>query len=261
MDTVRHPDDPLHIAVCAQCRQVARADLGTVDLGRVWARVAADAWSSPTGRVEPLAVAVLRSPGLARALVTTPALIASWIGATVVVLLVGAIATRSTGEPWVALLAPALAGAGIAYAYGPGIDPAFELGRTMAVSDRTILLARSLTVFGLNALLGVAASLLTAAPTDLTWRWLVPMTTVSALGLAGATLSGSANTGVLTALAGWGMIVLARAVETRDLMAAVEPSTPLIPLYLAVAALGVAVSLYATSGQRLEKAPFRSTMV
>ncbi len=123
----------MHIAVCAECRQAARANLGRVDLGRVWVQVAADVWAEPSGRVERVAAATLRSPGLARALVTTPSLIASWIGATAVVLIVGAIATRSTGEPWVALLAPALTGVGIAYAYGPGIDPAFELGRSMAI--------------------------------------------------------------------------------------------------------------------------------
>ena len=71
---------------------------------------------------------MLRSPGLARALVTTPSLVLSWILASVVVLAAGVIATASTDTPWVALLAPALAGIGIAYAYGPGIDPAFELG-------------------------------------------------------------------------------------------------------------------------------------
>src|SRR5688500_10698481 len=87
--TIDHPDDPLHIAVCAECRRVANAELGGVNLGRVWLHVAADAWVQPAGRVERLAVAVLRSPGLARALVTTPSLVASWIGATVVVLIVG----------------------------------------------------------------------------------------------------------------------------------------------------------------------------
>ena len=57
-----------------------------------------------------------------------------------------------------ALLAPAVAAAGIAYAYGPGIDPAWELSWSMAVSDRMVLLVRAVAVFGLNAVLGLAAS-------------------------------------------------------------------------------------------------------
>ena len=48
------------------------------------------------------------------------------------------------------LLAPAIAGAGIAYAYGPGVDPAYELSMSMAVSDRMVLLARVLAIFAID---------------------------------------------------------------------------------------------------------------
>jgi hypothetical protein len=252
-----HTGDAAHLAACADCQAREGFLALDVDLDRVWTRVAGEVWARRPGRLERLAVRLLGSPGLARALVTTPSLLLSWVLASVVVLAVGVAATYASGSPWVALLAPALAGTGIAYAYGPGIDPAFELTKTMAVSDRTILLARSLAVFGLNALLGIVASLLTAEATDLTWRWLVPMATVSALGLAGATLSGSANAGVATALGGWAVLVLARAVETRDLALAAQPPAAWTPVYLLLAVVGVAVALYATGGSRLEKSPSR----
>ena len=129
-----------------------------VDLRGVWTAVAAQVWRRKPGPFERLAGRLLRSPGLARALVTTPSLLLGWIIASVVVLGAGAAATSGTGVPLVALLAPALAAAGIAYAYGPGIDPAWELTRSMAVSDRMVLLVRALAVFGLNAVLGLAAS-------------------------------------------------------------------------------------------------------
>jgi hypothetical protein len=227
-----------------------------VDLDRAWSGVAAEVWARRVGLVERVLGEALRSPGLARALLTAPSLLLSWLLATVVVLTVGAMATHATGTPWVALLAPALAGIGIAYAYGPGVDPAFELSRTMVVSDRAVLLARGLAVFGVNALLGIAASLVAAEAVDLTWGWLVPMTTVAALGLAGATLARSANVGVATALAGWAIVVLARAIDTRDLSAAVTPG-PLAPAYLAVAALCLLASLHATNPRRSEAFPWR----
>ena len=64
---------------------------------------------------------LLRSPGLARALVTTPSLLLGWIAGTAVVLAAGALATRwAPAPPYVALLAPAAGRGGIAYAYGPG---------------------------------------------------------------------------------------------------------------------------------------------
>ena len=130
---------------------------GDVDLGRVWLGVAAQVWRRRPGPAERAAARLLRSPGLARALVTTPSLLAGWLIATAVVLLAGVFATLGTGTPYVALLAPAVAAAGIAYAYGPGIDPAWELSRSMAVSDRMVLLVRALAVFALNAALGLAA--------------------------------------------------------------------------------------------------------
>ena len=129
-----------------------------VDLSRVWTGVAAEVWRRRPGPAERLAARLLRSPGLARALVTTPSLLLGWVIATVVVLAAGAAATLGTGTPYVALFAPAVAGAGIAYAYGPGIDPAWELSQSMAVSDRMVLLVRALAVFGLNAAVGLAAS-------------------------------------------------------------------------------------------------------
>jgi hypothetical protein len=104
-----------------------------VDLDRVWLGVAAQVWRRRPGPVERAAGRLLRSPGLARALVTTPSLLLGWVIATTVVLIAGAGFTLSTGRPWVALLAPAVAASGIAYAYGPGIDPAWELSQSMAV--------------------------------------------------------------------------------------------------------------------------------
>ena len=145
-----------------------------VDLDRVWLGVASEVWRRQPGPLERLAAWLLRSPGLARALVTTPSLLLGWVIATLVVLAAGAAATLGTGTPYVALFAPALAGAGIAYAYGPGIDPAWELAQSMTVSDRMVLLVRALAVFGLNAAVGLAASAASGSAAAVTFGWLVP---------------------------------------------------------------------------------------
>jgi hypothetical protein len=244
-----HPDEPGHIAGCVDCQ--ARYSLAAldVDLDTVWSGVAAEVWSDPVRPVEKLVRRLLGSAGLARALVTTPSLVLSWMLASAVVLGVGAVVTRTTGTAWVALLAPGLAGIGISYAYGPGIDPAFELSQTMAIPDRLVLLVRGLTVFAVYAVLGLSASLFTATATGITLSWLVPMTTVSALGLAAATLARSANVGVAIGLSGWGLMVLASAVRSHDLATAViQPA--LVPGYIAATVLFVALALYATSNGR-----------
>ena len=216
-----------------------------VDLDRVWTGVATQGWRRDPGRVERLAGRLLRSPGLARALVATPSLLLAWIIATVVVLFAGAGATLATGTPYVALLAPAVSAAGIAYAYGPGIDPAWELSRSMAVSDRMVLLVRALAVFGLNAALGLAASALSGAAAALTFGWLIPMTAACALALAVATVTRLAIVGVAAGVAGWMIAVLSGAAASGQLTTAVTSSALILP-YLAFAACCGVVVVYAT---------------
>jgi len=216
-----------------------------VDLGRVWLGVAAQVWRREPGRLERAAGRLLRSPGLARALVTTPSLLLGWVIATVVVLAAGVAATLGTGTPYVPLFAPAVAAAGIAYAYGPGIDPAWELSQSMAVSDRMVLLVRALAVFGLNAALGLAAAAASGAAAAVTFGWLVPMTAACALALAAATVARSANVGVAAGLAGWVITVLSGQAAAGRLTAAVTESALVLP-YLAVAACCGAIAWYAT---------------
>jgi hypothetical protein len=205
-----------------------------VDLQRVWLGVAAEVWRRQPGTAERLAARALRSPGLARALMTTSSLMLGWAIASAAVLAVGIIATLGTGTPFVVLLAPAVAAAGIAYAYGPGIDPAWELSQSMAVSDRMVLLVRVPVVFTLNAALGLAASAASGAAAAVTFGWLVPMTAVSALALAVATVTRSANVGVAAGLSAWAITVLSVHAASGQLTAAVARSALVLP-YLAVA--------------------------
>ena len=115
-----------------------------------------------------------------------------------------------------ALLAPAVAAAGIAYAYGPGIDPAWELSRSMAVSDRMVLLVRALAVFASNAAFGLAASAASVlrqvgAAAAVTFGWLIPMTAVCALALAAATARAVGERGRRGRGRGWPITVLSGA--------------------------------------------------
>ena len=255
-----HPQTEEHVAHCAECQaRWALAGLD-VDLDHVWHGIAAHAWAPRTSRIEGIAAWLLRSPGLARALVTTPSLVWSWVLASALVLAIGAWMTHQApnGPPWVALLAPALAGAAIAYAYGPGVDPAWELSQTMVIGDRQVLLVRGVAVFGINTLLGFLASLLNSEAAGLTWGWLAPMLMVSAFALVGSTVARSANVGVLVALSGWAIAVLgAAAVEAGrgrpmplnlTLGAAVSGGT-LVPIYVGIAAVCVVVAVWVTRGR------------
>ena len=231
-----------------------------VDLSRVWTSVAAQVWRRQPGRLERAAGRLLRSPGLARALLTTPSLLLPWLIASAVVLAAGAAATLSSGQPIVALLAPGVAAAAIAYSYGPGVDPAWELSCSMAVSDRMVLLVRALAVFAVNAMLGLAASAVSAAwvvsaasgvaaasgaAAAVTFGWLIPMTAVCAFALAVATLARSANAGAAAAVAAWLIIVLSGRVASGHFAAAVTATVLFLP-YLAIGVTCAAVALFAT---------------
>ncbi len=237
-----------------------------IDLGRVWTAVAAEVWRRRPGPAERLAARLLRSPGLARALLTTPSLLLPWLISTVVILGLGAMVDVAGGEPSVWLLAPGIAAIGIAYAYGPGIDPAWELASSMPVSDRMVLLVRAVTVFAVNACLGLAVSGIAywatahglhgagghataAATAAVTFGWLIPMTAVCALTLAVAVVTRSASAAALTGVLAWGAAVLATRASAGAFTAAVTDSATYLP-YLAVAACAAAVIGYATRTPR-----------
>jgi hypothetical protein len=150
----------------------------------------------------------------------------------------------------VALLAPAMAAAAIAYSYGPGMDPAWELSCSMAVSDRMVLLVRALAVFAVNAVLGLAASVVSAlsvssAAAAVTFGWLIPMTAVCAFALAVATVARSASAGAAAGVGAWLITVLCGQVASGHFAAAVSDTVLFLP-YLAIGAGCAAVAVYAT---------------
>ncbi len=242
------------------------AGLSGIDLGRVWTGVAAELWRRHPGPVERLAARLLRSPGLARALLTTPSLLLPWLISTVVILSLGGLIGLAGGQPLVWLMAPGIAAIGIAYAYGPGIDPAWELACSMPVSERMVLLVRAVAVFAVNAALGLLASAISyfaaaggmhgagghatvIVTTAITFAWLIPMTAVCALTLAVAVVTRSASAAALTGVLVWGTTVLASRVSAGAFTAAVTDGGAYLP-YLAVAACAAAVIGYSTRTQR-----------
>jgi hypothetical protein len=225
-----------------------------VDLSRVWISVAAQVWRRQPGWLERTAGRLLRSPGLARALLTTPSLLLPWLLTSIVVLAAGVAVTTSSGQPVVALVAPAMAAAAIAYSYGPGMDPAWELSCSMAVSDRMVLLVRALAVFAVNAVLGLAASVVSVVSVSgpgggtaaaVTVGWLIPMTAVCAFALAVATVARSASAGAAAGVGAWLITVLCGEAASGHFAAAVSDTVLFLP-YLAIGAGCAAVAVYAT---------------
>jgi hypothetical protein len=235
-----HPehDSPEARLDCPACRADVAEPAG---LDAVWIGVAATLWTGRRGWVERVVGRLLRSPALARVLVTTPSLVPSWLLAGVTILLIGVVVSVGVGVPVIALVAPAMAGMAIAYAYGPGTDPAAELSATMPISDRMVLLVRAVAVFGVYAGMGAVTGLLVPAATGITWLWLVPMATLATLSLAAATIARSATVGTMVGLAAWSITVLSSDLATGRGIAAATSTPSLLLAYAVVTAVSVAI--------------------
>lgn len=113
------------------------------------------------------------------------------------------------------LIAPVVAGIGVAFVYGPENDPSLEIALGTPTSPRLVLLARLTLVFGYDLLLALGATLLLAVDKDaggvwpLVSLWLGPMLFLSGLALVCSIVVGS-TTGVAIASGLWaGRLVVA----------------------------------------------------
>lgn len=215
-----------------------------IDLGRVWSGITGEMWASPVGRIERAAARLLGSPALARALVSTPSLVLSWMVATAMLFAIGGVVMATTGTPIVPLVAPVIAAAGVSFAYGAAADPAWELARTLPTSPRMILLVRVAVVLATNVVLGGVVSLLAPGLSGVTVLWLLPMLAIALVGLALATIARSPTIGSVGALSVWGTIVLASQVRWPDVaVSAVSESTLIAaaPFYGLLTAISVLV--------------------
>ncbi len=217
-----------------------------VDLNRVWHGISGELWAPPSRAMERHAARLLRSPALARALSITPSLLLSWVLASIAVFILGALVASAINEPIVPLLAPAVAGVAVSFAYGAGTDPAYEIARTMPTSARMILLLRVGVVFVTNAALGVLASLIVPSLTGITLLWLLPMMAISMLALAVAVVMRNATAGGAAAIAVWGAIVVGSELRNDQVSQAVAPATlgQLAPVYVMLTMISLGVTLW-----------------
>ena len=138
------------------------------------------------GPIEAMLVRVGVPDHVARLLAATPSLRVSWFGAAAVALAFSVLAAYgSKGSPMAFLvLAPLLPLGGVAAAFGPGVDPTYEIGLASPMRAHRLLLIRATAVLASTSLLaGIAALTLPG----LDWSaaaWVLP-----SLGLTLATLA------------------------------------------------------------------------
>jgi hypothetical protein len=210
-----------HLMSCAACRRLVSSG-GRVDdrrLAAVWSEVV-DVLDQP--RV-PMVERVLHrlgvGPETARLVAAAPSLRVPWLTAVATCLLLAVIAAGEGGVrgQWLFLaVAPLLPVAGVAAAYGPRWDSAWELARATQYSLSRLALLRSLAVLGstlpLAAVVGVA---LPDADWWLAAVWLLPSLAFVTLTLWAATyVEPLLAVGVLTV--GWLAVTSSATVHRTD---------------------------------------------
>jgi hypothetical protein len=199
-----------HLATCQRCQQTLAA-LAPLDLDYVWQGVGAELDAPRPGLLERVLVAVGVRPGLARFTATTPSLRLGWLLANLLVLLLVALPlTLRPAASWpsgVLLVAPLVAAAAVAFAYGPAVDPAYEAVAATPLSPVRALLVRLAAVLIANTVLAGAVDLALGGRGPHA-GWLLPMTAAALLAVLVAS-RWSPGVGAAAGMGAWVLVLIA----------------------------------------------------
>lgn len=205
-----------HLLACPACRALLSPAVSPQRLETIWDEVVERALTPQPNPVERFLTRCGLSEATVRVVTTTPSLRLAWTLALMAVLVFALMAagTDEQGVRWFLVVAPLLPVAGVACAYGPAADPAYEL--TVAAPYHTVrlILARSCAVIGTCVLLTGLTSLFLPAGAPAA-AWLLPSLALSAATLALATRMAPTRAGA-GIVAIWVLTVLStRELDTR----------------------------------------------
>jgi hypothetical protein len=228
-----------HLTHCADCRARIARYVDTPPLEAVWSRIQDRAEAGRPPAVERLLIRLGVSEPDALLVARAPSLRASWLfglAATVAFAAAGAGWGGPKGLALFLLLAPLAPVAGVAFAYGPDVDPAYETGLAAPYPAARLLLLRTAAVLVSSLPLTLLTGLLIPALSWTAVSWLLPALAFSAVVLAASTWARPAEVSVVLSL-GW---VSAVGAATRES----DPAEVLAPALLIIyAVLGVVAVL------------------
>ncbi|SEE36453.1 hypothetical protein [Jiangella alba] len=221
-----------HLVECERCRH-AVGDAGTDAIVRAARPVALP----PQGRVR-------RAGRWRRAVMLTasgPAARTAWVVAVVVVLVLAVMMDttwESRGFAWLTLVAPLLPVAGVATAYGSGLDEPGEVIASTPAGGLRLLLWRTLAVLAVSVPAALVAGVWAGSPAV----WLLPALGLTALTLAAGAVAGLAPAAVAVGL-GWAAVVAGPSLSEHASGPLIAPDAVAVWVPLTAAALAlVAVS-------------------
>ncbi len=209
-----------HFIGCAACRaSLGRfADSERLQRGR---EAVLDAINAPRrGPLEALLIRAGMAETNARLVAATPSLSASWFAAVIIALGFAVVAANQSANGLLVFLvvAPLLPMIGVAAAYGPCVDPTYEIGLAAPLSSFRLLLLRVAAVLAATTVLAGLAGL--ALP-GLDWTaaaWLLPGLGLTLGSVALSTMIPPVHAARFVGLA-WLVTVAAVTVPARDQLA------------------------------------------
>lgn len=222
IDDTRAGSIEAHLVACPDCRAqlTDRADHGRLD--RAWVGIA-DIVDMPRPTV---VERVMRRIGVgadtARLLAATQSLQGSWLVAMVLALGFAVLAAQTSGDRGLAVflvLAPLIPVIGVAAAFGPGLDPTWEITAAAPAGGVRLLLMRAAAVFAATFTTAAVSSL--ALP-GLSWTaaaWVLPALALTLASLALSTFTTPERAATTVAVA-WLVVVLASAQASRHVLGA-----------------------------------------
>lgn len=193
-----------HLAACASCRALLVPLVDSSRLDRIHRLVQEHVDRPRTGPVERLLLRLGVRPDTARLLAATPALRASWLLAVCSVLGFAVVAAGAgpDGTLLFLTLAPMLPVAGVAAAYGRGVDAMHEIVAAAPYSGFRLVLLRSAAVLTSTVVLAGTAELLLPGPALTGVAWLLPALALTSLTLALSLRLALTKAGAMVAI-GW----------------------------------------------------------
>jgi len=244
LDEARAYSLEAHLLACDTCRAGVAAVSDQAQLDRMWAEVTEAVDAPRPGVVERGLVRLGVSDHVARLLAATPSLRLSWLGAEALALGFAVVAAnsaitergRSLGTFLFLVVAALLPVGGVAAAYGPGLDPTYEVSLASPMRSFGLLMTRAAAVLGTSTVLAGIAALSLPGMGWTTVAWLLPSLglTLAALGLA--TSLGPVTSGALVSFT-WILIVLGAWQASGDPLNAFGDAGQLACLGVALAGL------------------------
>ena len=176
-----------HLLACAQCRDEVTQIMPAGELEATWEEIVTTIALPRVGWLERTMRRFGVAEPLARLVGVTPSLQRSWLAGVMITVLLAVLVSHLAAGGNAALfmiVAPLLPVAGIAVAFGPGVDPTYELLVAAPVRNFDVLVARAVAVLATTVPITAVAS---AALPVAGWEavaWLLPALALTALTVA-----------------------------------------------------------------------------